>query len=154
LIIAATAGGQWSGYLAFMLLTMLLGMLYLSLAICFSSVLKRRVTSLAAGVLIFFLGMILGMIMMGAYMSTGGSLDVFVTGDMSAVPDWFWFEVFLSPQDGNGVAAMLSFGVNEFMGYEFDLPSWINLGTLALAQVIWTLIPLTLAFMWFLRRDV
>jgi len=155
LIIAATAGGaQWSGYLAFMLLTMLLGMLYLSLSICFSSVLKRRVTSLAAGVVIFFLGMILGMTMMGLYMSTGGDLNAFITGDMSAVPDWFWFEVFLSPQDGSGVAAMLAFGVNEFMGYEFDLPSWINLGTLALAQLAWTLVPLTLAFVWFLRRDI
>jgi len=155
LIIAATAGSaQWDGYLAFMLLTMLLGMLYLSLSICFSSILKRRVTSLAAGVVIFFLGMILGMIMMGIYMSTGGDLNSFIMGDMSAVPDWFWFEVFLSPQDGSGVAAMLAFGVTEFMGYEFDLPSWINLGTLALAQVVWTLIPLTLAFIWFLRRDI
>jgi ABC-type transport system involved in multi-copper enzyme maturation permease subunit len=155
LIVAATAGGaQWSAYLVFMLLTMLLGMLYLSLSICFSSVLKRRVTSLAAGVVVFFLGMILGMIVMGVYMSSGGDINAFITGDMSAIPDWFWFEVFVSPQDGSGVAAMLAFGVDKYMGYEFDLPSWINLGTLALAQLVWTLIPLALAFVWFLRRDV
>lgn len=155
LIIAATAGGgQWGGYVMFMLLTMLLGMLYLSLSICFSSLLKRRVTSLAAGVLIFFMGMILGMLMMGVYMATGGDLEAMISGDMSSVPDWFWFEVFLSPQDGNQVAAMLAFGVTEFMGYEFDLPPWINLGTLALAQLLWTLVPLTLAFLWFRRRDI
>lgn len=155
LIIAATAGSaQWSGYLVFMLLTMLLGMLYLSLSICFSSVLKRRVTSLAAGVLVFFLGMIFGMIFMGIYMSTGGDLNAFIMGDMTGIPDWFWFEVFLSPQDGSGVAAMLAFGVDKYMGYEFDLPSWINLGTLALAQAIWALVPLTIAFVAFLRRDI
>src|SRR5512137_301869 len=154
LIIGATAGGQWIGYVSFMLLTMLLGMLYLSLSMCFSSVLKRRVTSLAAGVLIFFLGMILGMIMMGAYASTGGDLGAFVMGDLSDVPDWFWWEVFLSPQDGSQVAAMLAFGVNEFMGYEFDLPSYINLGTLALSQAVWTLIPLSFSFLWFRKRDV
>jgi Cu-processing system permease protein len=155
LVIAATAGGaQWVGYIGFMLLTMLLGTLYLSLSICFSSVLKRRVTSLAAGVVIFFLGMILGMIMMGAYMATGGDINAFIAGDMTAVPDWFWFEVFLSPQDGSGVAAMLAFGVNEFMGYKFDLPSWINLGTLVLAQLIWVLVPLTIAFLRFRKRDI
>ncbi len=154
LIIAATAGGQWIGYLSFMLLTMLLGMLYLSLSMCFSSVLKRRVTSLAAGVLVFFLGMILGMIMMGVYASTGGDLGAFIMGDMSDVPDWFWCEVFLSPQDGSQVAAMLAFGVKEFMGYEFALPSYINLGTLALSQAVWTLIPLAFSFLWFRKRDV
>ena len=155
LIVAVTAGGaQWGSYLVFMLLTMLLGMLYLSLSICFSSILKRRVTSLAAGVVVFFLGMILGMIVMGVYMSTGGDLNAFIAGDLSAIPDWFWFEVFVSPQDGSGVAAMLAFGVDKYMGYEFDLPSWINLGTLALAQMAWTLIPLALAFVCFLRRDV
>jgi Cu-processing system permease protein len=154
LIIATTAGGQWVGYLTFMLLTMLLGMLYLSLSICFSSVLKRRVTSLAAGVVVFFLGMILGMIMMGLYASTGGDLGAFIMGDMSDVPNWFWFEVFLSPQDGSQVAAMLAFGIDEFMGYKFDLPSYINLGTLALSQAIWTLIPLTFSILWFRKRDV
>ncbi len=155
LVIAAMTGGsQWAGYISFMLLTMLLGMLYLSLSVCFSSVLKRRVTSLAAGVFVFFLGMILGVIMMGIYSATGGDLGAFIMGDMSGVPDWFWFEVFLSPQDGSQVAAMLSFGISEFMGYEFDLPSWINLGTLALSQAVWTLIPLTLSFLWFQKRDV
>jgi len=155
LIIAATAGGgQWVGYISFMLLTMLLGMLYLSLSVCFSSVLKRRVTSLAAGVVVSFLGMVIGMIMMGLYASTGGDLGAFLMGDMTGVPDWFWVEVFLSPQDGSQVAAMLAFGISEFMGYEFDLPSYINLGTLALSQVIWTLIPLTFSFLWFRKRDV
>jgi Cu-processing system permease protein len=155
LIIAATTGhAQWGGYAAFILLTMLLGLLYLSLSMCFSSVLKRRVSSLAAGVLVFFLGLILGMIMTGVWMATGGSLESYLTGDTSSIPDWFWFELFLSPQDGNGAAAMLAFGMTKVFGYEFDLPTWITLGTLALAQLIWTIVPLVLACRWFQKRDV
>lgn len=155
LVIAASAGGgDWAGYVAFMLLTMLLGMLYLSLSVCFSSVLRRRVTSLAAGVFVFFMGMIIGVIMMGIYSATGGDLGAFIMGDTSGIPEWFWFEVFLSPQDGSQVAAMQAFGISEFMGYEFELPPWINLGTLALSQAIWTLVPLTLSFIWFQKRDV
>lgn len=154
-VIAATTGhAQWGAYLAFILLTMLLGMLYLSLSICFSSVLKRRVTSLAAGVLIFFMGMIIGMVMMGVLMATGGSLEEMVSGDTSSIPDWFWCEVFFSPQDGSGAAAMMAFGTTELLGFELDLPNWISIGTLAFVQVLWTVIPLVLACVWFERRDV
>ncbi len=154
LISASTGKAEWSGYIGFILLTMLLGMLYLSVSVCISSVLKRRVTSLGAGVIVFFWGMICGMIWIGAYMATGGDAMAFLSGDTSGVPDWFWFEVFLSPQDGSGTAAMLAFGETELMGYSVDLPSWVNLGTLLLAHLIWTLVPIALAGWWFQKRDV
>ncbi|MCJ7489317.1 MAG: ABC transporter permease [Thermoplasmata archaeon] len=153
MIIAGTTGhAQWGGYVAFILLTMLLGLLYLSLSISFSALLKRRVTSLGAGVVLFFWGMIFGTIWMGLYMATGGSMNDLILGD--DLPNWFWFEVFLSPQDGYPVAAMLAFGQTKFLGLEFDLPSWINLYSLAFAQLLGTIIPLMLAYWWFEKRDV
>ncbi len=155
IVIAASTGeAEWSSYLGFILLTMLLGMLYLSLSVCISSVLRRRVTSLGAGVMVFFWGMICGMIWIGAYMATGGDAMAFLQGDTSEVPDWFWFEVFLSPQDGSGTATMLAFGDTEIMGYSVDFPPWVNLGTLVLAHLIWTLVPIALAYWWFQKRDV
>ncbi len=155
MIIAGTTGhAQWGGFVAFILLTMLLGLLYLSLSMSLSALLKRRVTSLGAGVVIFFWGMIIGMVWMGLYMSTGGSMSDLIAGDTSSVPDWFWFSVFLSPQDGNQMAVMLAFGQTEFMGFEFDVPQWINLYSLAFAQLLWTVIPLLLACWWFQKRDV
>lgn len=155
IIIALTTGhGEWLGYIGFILLTMLLGMLYLSLSVCFSSVLKRRVTSLGAGVIVFFWGAICGMVFMGAYMATGGDIADFMTGDTSDMPDWFWFDLFLSPQDGSGTAAMLAFGQTELLGYEVDLPPWITLGTLVSVQLLWMLVPLVLAYWWFERRDI
>lgn len=154
-IIAVTTGhAEWGGYIGFILLTMLLGMLYLSLSVCFSSVLKRRVTSLGAGVIVFFWGAICGMVFMGVYMGTGGAIGDFISGDTSDMPDWFWFDLFLSPQDGSGTAAMLAFGETEILGYEVDLPSWVTLGTLVMAQLLWALIPLALAYWWFQKRDV
>lgn len=154
LIAASTGEAEWSSYVVFILLTMLLGMLYLSLSVCISSILKRRVTSLGAGVVVFFWGMICGMVWIGAYMATGGDAVAFFHGDTSGVPDWFWIEVFLSPQDGSGTAAMLAFGETEIMGYSVDLPSWVNLGTLVLAHLVWTLVPIVLAYWWFQKRDV
>ena len=52
----ATSATQWKGYFLFMLLAMLLGMLYVSLSLFFSAILKRRSTSLGAGIFIFFWG--------------------------------------------------------------------------------------------------
>jgi len=154
-VIAVTTGhADWAGYLGFILLTMLLGLLYLSLSVCFSSVLKRRVTSLGAGVIVFFWGAICGMVFMGVLMASGGSITDFISGDTSDMPDWFWFDLFLSPQDGSGTAAMLAFGETELLGYEVALPSWISLGALVLVQLLWTLVPLVLAYLWFEKRDV
>jgi len=154
-IIAGTTGhAQWGGYVAFILLTMLLGLLYLSLSMSFSALLRRRVTSLGAGVVIFFWGMIIGMVWMGLFMSTGGSMNDLISGDTSSVPEWFWFEVFVSPQDGNQMAAMLAFGQTEIMGFEVDVPPGINLPSLAFAQLLWTIVPLMLAYVWFQKRDV
>lgn len=97
--------------------------------------------------------MICGMVFMGVYMATGGDWNAFVSGDTSYVPDWIWFEVFLSPQDGSGAAAMLAFGQTEILGFELDVP-WITLGSLAFTQVLWTAIPLLFAHRWFQKRDV
>jgi Cu-processing system permease protein len=154
LIAASTGHAEWSSYIAFILLTMLLGMLYLSLSVCISSVLKRRVTSLGAGVIVFFWGMICGMIWIGVYAAAGGDVEAFFGGATSDLPDWFWLEVFLSPQDGSGTATMLAFGETEIMGYPVSLPSWVNLGTLVLAHLVWTLVPIALAYWSFQKRDV
>jgi len=158
LIAAATGQAEWSSYITFILLTMLFGLVYLSLSVCISSVLKRRATSLGAGVIVFFWGAICGFIWLGIYTATGGNAGAFLEGDTSDVPDWFWFEVFLSPQDGSGTAAMLAFGNQgeplELMGYSVILPSWVNLRTLVLAHLIWTLVPIVLAYWWFQKRDV
>jgi Cu-processing system permease protein len=154
LLIAVTIGhAQWGGYIVFMLFTMLLGLLYLSLSMSFSALLRRRVTSLGAGVGIFFWGMIFGTIMLGLFMSTGGSMNDLISGDTQSIPDWFWLTVFLSPQDGSQMAAMLAFDQTEIMGFEVDVP-WIDLPSLAFAQLLWTTIPLILAYRWFEKRDI
>jgi ABC-type transport system involved in multi-copper enzyme maturation permease subunit len=151
---ATTENTQWVGYLTFILLTMLIGLVYLSLSICCSSLLKRRVTSLAAGILVFFWAMIVGMIYFGLLYSTGGSPEAFIRGDLSEIPEWFWTDPFLSPGDGYQTASMLAFGLTEIFGYEFDLPEWLNMGTIVLSQLLWLLIPFILAYFFFERRDI
>ncbi|UCE38241.1 MAG: ABC transporter permease [Thermoplasmata archaeon] len=153
-ISATTEHAQWVGYLKFILLTMLIGLVYLSLSICCSAVLKRRVTSLAAGIVIFFWAMIIGMVFFGLLYATGGSPEAFMMGDMEGIPDWFWVDPFLSPADGYQTASMFAFDVTEFFGYELTVPSWLNMGTIVLSQLLWLFIPLILAYYFFEKRDI
>ena len=80
IISLATKGGEWRGYIIFMLLTILLGVLYISLSMCFSAILKRKSTALGGGILVFFWGMIIGTIWIGIYLSAGGSLTELYSG--------------------------------------------------------------------------
>jgi ABC-type transport system involved in multi-copper enzyme maturation permease subunit len=155
LVISATTGSsQWWGFIQFILLTMLIGLVYLSLSICCSSILKRRVTSLAAGIVIFFEGMIIGMIFFGALLATGGSLEDFTSGNLDDMPEWFWYDPYLSPTDGYQTASTLAFDVNEFFGFTLEFPSWLNMGTIVLSQLLWLFIPLILAYYFFEKRDI
>jgi len=149
----ATSATEWRGYLIFMALAILLGILYVSLSLFFSSILKRKATALGAGIFIFFWGMIIGTIWLGIYAATGGSIIELYTGKAS-FPEWFWYELFLSPQDGNQTATLLAFGIKKIMGISFDIPSWVNLGSIVFSQLLWVMTPLIFAVQFFKRRDI
>ncbi len=154
IIIAATAGTESVGaYLVFIGLTVLIGLLYLSLSICFSAICKKRATSLAAGVFIFFWAMIYGIIIMGIFMATGGSMSEMMTGNIS-YPDWLWYSMVLSPADTYQMSVMLAFGIRQMFGFAVEVPGFITLGYLVGVQLIWTLVPLILAYFVFKRRDI
>lgn len=154
ILIASTVGFESGGaYLAFIGLTVLLGLLYLSLSVCFSAITKKRVTSLAAGVLIFFWAMIYGMIIFGIYLATGGSMNDFFSGDFD-FPDWLWKSIVLSPGDMYQMSVMQAFGLDQLFGFEVEVPGYMSLGLLVGVQLIWTIVPLITAYLFFKRRDI
>jgi Cu-processing system permease protein len=154
IIISTVAGAESiGGFLAFIGLTILLGLLFLSMAILFSSITKRRSTSIAAGVLLFFWGMIIGMIIFGIYYATGGSFEELFTGT-GQFPDWLWAMMFLSPMDMTQMATMQAFGLSNVMGYNLVAPGFVSVGSIVLVQVIWIVIALVLAYFFFSRRDI
>ena len=152
LVIAATAGTQNAlPYLAFMGLTVLLGMLYLSLSVCFSSLCTKRVTSLGAGVITFFWSLIIGSIAMGIYLTQGGSIQALMSG--GADLGWFWSYLLLSPMDMNQVSIMKAFGMTTVFGFSVESPAWMSLGLLVGVQLLWTLVPMVLSYYFIKKRD-
>jgi Cu-processing system permease protein len=152
-IVTAIAGGEnVPAFLTFIGLAILLGLLYLSLAVLFSTITHRRSTSIAAGVLIFFWSMIYGTLAFGVYLATGGSLQEMLAG--KPLPDWFWGSVVLSPMDMHQMAVMQAFGLERAFGFDIAPPTYMTLEYLVAVQLVWVAVPLLLAFWAFRRRDI
>ena len=154
ILIAASGGAaSWTAYLAFMALTVLVGILYLSMAILFSTLSRRRVTSLAGGVVLFFWSMIYGTIAFGIFIATGGSMSGLLSGTTD-FPDWLWASLVFSPMDTYQTATMLSFGIDRAFGFDLRVPSFMNLWLLVAVQLIWISASLLLTFYFFRKRDI
>jgi ABC-type transport system involved in multi-copper enzyme maturation permease subunit len=154
LIIAATVGAsEGIAFLLFIFLTAILGFVYLSLSICISSICKKRVTSIAGGVMIFFWAMIYGMIIFGILLASGISLEDFMTPGFN-YPDWLFNSVFFSPGDMYQMSVMQGFGLSQAFGFSIEAPEYMSLGLLVFAQFIWLIIPMIIAYRFFKIRDI
>ena len=156
IVIAATVGAEEGvAYLAFIGLTILLGIVYLSAIIFISALCKTRVRAIAGGVILFFWAMIYGLIIFSIYIATGGEYKDFLspTG-LSTLPDWFWGSVVFSPGDLNQMTVMRAFDINQAFGFQIEAPNWLNIPFLLVVQMIWILVPLILAYFVFNRRDI
>jgi ABC-type transport system involved in multi-copper enzyme maturation permease subunit len=155
-IIIVATGGETnpSGFLAFIILTILLGFIYLSMSICFSSILKRHTTSLYAGIALFFWAMIIGSVIMGIHLGTGGSFADFLSGNM---PNWMWIStVVLSPSDMYQTAIFLGFGLRaaNVSGFTIAIPNFISMPTLLIIFIFWIVIPLGVGYYFYKKRDL
>lgn len=153
-IIATTVGTEsFGGYLGFILLSIFVGFIYLSLSICISAFCKRRITSIAGGLVIFFWGLIYGTVIIAILLASGGSMEAFLSGD---IPEWFFDSVVFSPQDLYQTAVQRAFGVStiDAGGFSFKIPEFLSTPLVICALIIWFSIPLILAYFFFKRRDI
>lgn len=154
IVIAATVGTEdFGGYLAFIFLTIFLGFIYLSLSICISSYCKRRITSIGGGILVFFWGMIYGTIIFAIYLGMGNSMEDLLKGN---IPDWFFNSAVFSPGDLYQTAVQRAFGVNtiDVSGFSMEIPDLLSMPFLLVVHLIWFMVPLILAYVFFRRRDL
>lgn len=153
IVIAGMAGtGNAPAYLAFMGLTVLLGMIYLSMSVFFSALCARRVSSLGAGIMLFFWSMILGSVALGIYLSTGGDMQSLMAGGAS-LPGWFYGYILISPMDMNQLAIMKAFGVDKVFGFSVESPDYMSLGLLVAVQLAWILVPMALSYYFIRKKD-
>jgi len=154
IVIAATVGTDyWVGYIGFILLTIFVGVIYLSLAICVSAYCKRRITSIGGVLIIFFWGMIYGTVLIAVLYATGYDFSAFTSGN---IPDWFFNSVVFSPGDLYQTAVQRAFGVTtiDAAGFSVSIPEFLSMANLLIFHIIWFIVPLIFAYIFFKRRDI
>ncbi|MCX8173306.1 MAG: ABC transporter permease [Thermoplasmata archaeon] len=152
-IVAAAGTAKLGSYLLFIFLCVMLGLVYLSVSVFFSTLCSKRSTSLGLGILIFFWSSIYGTVILGAFLATGGDLMALATGQ-AEIPAWMWYSMFLSPADLTQTGVMLAFGMKSAFGYAMETPAYISLPAVVVAQVLWIAVPLILGVWRFRRRDI
>ena len=97
--------------------------------------------------------MIFGMIIFAILLASGVSIEQFLTPGFE-YPDWLFTAVFFSPSDLYQVTVMKGFGLSQAFGFSMELPEYMTLGLLVFIQVIWLIIPLIIAYIFFKKRDI
>ena len=124
---------DYSLYLLFTFSSILLGLSFISLGLMFSSIFKKRATSMATAIFTwFFLMTIWQMIIVGLVFAT------MRTGNVQT-PDWFYTAEVINP----------------IIGYSFiTLPDQVSPFWIILSLTLWTLVPLLLSFLIFEKKDI
>ncbi len=156
IVIAFSAGAsQILGFLAFIGLTILFGLMYLGPMIFFSALLKRRVTAIGSGIFMFLWSPIYGMITFAVYLATTNiSPTQIMQGGNISVPDWMWWSLAVSPSDLYQTTVMKAFNVEQAFGFTMPLPDFLSAPLLLFFMFLWISIPLLLAYLFFRRRDI
>lgn len=145
------ANTNYVDYLIFIISTILIGLVFLSLAIFFSTLFNKRSTAMGGAIFLwFFFNMILPIIMSGILiMSIGfsGLLD-------STIPEWYYYISLANPLSVYGnlnqIALNLSFGQQVSITY----PSIFSGELMAGLLVVWILVFLILSIWRFNFKDI
>ncbi|UCH72006.1 MAG: ABC transporter permease subunit [Thermoplasmatales archaeon] len=136
LIIAINApGSDYITYISFIGISILLGLVFLSIAMFFSTLFKKRSTAMAGAIFIWFFFAIIWQIILGALL-----FAIYIAGGAEeSIPGWF-YPTFLA----NPLMIFIASGFPEAPSIYWRL----------LSPILWIIIPLFLAYWIFKKRDV
>lgn len=154
IIIAANVSGvNYADYLIFIGSTILLGLVFLSLALFFSTLFKKRSTAMGGAILLWFLfNMILPIVFIGV-MVANISFESIASGGF---PDWYFTLELFNPLSVYSALISLNVGpVSTMQGaLSISYPSFYSSGLMILILIAWIVVSLILAFWRFDKRDI
>lgn len=143
------ANVDYFGYLIFIMSSILLGLVYLSLSMLFSTIFKSRSTCMGMAIFIwFFFTMIWGIIMVGLLFA--------FESEITSFPNWYYSLSMINPISSFALLVNINVVVAGEMvvGSINKLPNYVNTPVLTFILLAWIIIPLFLSILFFKKRDI
>jgi Cu-processing system permease protein len=143
-------------YLAFIGLTMMFGLVFLTVALCFSTIFAKRSTALGGAIFLWFLfNIILPIVFVGLLATTIDFTQITMQTTIKA-PDWYFVLNLCNPISVYSTLITLAIGpVQSSTGSGFiPNPSWYSTGLLLGVLLAWIIVFYILAVWRFQRKDI
>ena len=143
-------------YLAFIGSTILIGLVFLSISIFFSTLFKKRTTAIGGAIFLWFLfNMILpiilaGILFAGVGLEEGGAI---LMGSQNA-PMWYYIITLLNPLSTYVTFNILALGISTPGVTISSFPEFYSAGLMALLLILWITVFQILAFWRFKQKDI
>jgi len=144
-------GVHWAEYGIFIVASLLLGFVYIALAIMFSSILTKRSTALGASVFLwFFFAIIWGIVLFGI-LATQYNLSEITQGGWIG-PTWYYLASIFNPNTAFQILVALSIApvAADIAG---DIPSFYSIPVTLLILLFWVVIPLVISVFMMRKKD-
>ena len=141
-------------YLIFIGSTIIIGLVFLSISLFFSTVFKKRTTAIGGAIFLWFLfNMILPMIFVGILL-TQIDIQEIVAGAEATIPSWFHIVNLINPISVYQTFNTLSIGADIQGMVPSSYPDFFSGGLMILLLLLWIIVFQLLAFWRFNKKDI
>jgi len=140
-------------YISFLLASVLLGLVFVAISLLASSFFENRSTAMGMAVFLwFFFTMIWNLIIAGIAIASGG-IDLMLS---EGLPEWYYAVNIINPISAYGTLVSLNVGpvsaspIEDILSTPEFYSSWLMVAIL----LLWTILSLVLAYVFFKKRDL
>ena len=138
-------------YLIFIGSTILIGLVFLSISLFFSTIFKKRTTAIGGAIFLWFLfNMILPMIFVGVLVASVG-IENLMSGEL---PSWYYILTLSSPLSAYTTFNILALRITLQSEIISSFPKFFSAELMILLLLLWIIIFLLLAYWRFNKREI
>lgn len=138
-------------YLIFIGSTILIGLVFLSISLFFSTIFKKRTTAIGGAIFLWFLfNMILPMIFVGVLVASVG-IENLMSGEL---PSWYYILTLSSPLSAYTTFNILALRITLQSEIISSFPKFFSAELMILLLLLWIIISLLLAYWRFNKREI
>lgn len=143
-------------YLVFIGSTVLIGLVFLSISIFFSTIFKKRTSAIGGAIFLWFLfNMIFPMVVAGVLFAVVGLEEgAAILGGLQNAPLWYYLISLLNPLSIYGTFNILALDISMQPGTISSFPDFFSSGLMILLLLLWIIIFLFFASWRFNKKDI